>query len=232
MEKILKTTMKPYKEAMKKWVKDTGAGSGEEVLFVTWDKTISWRQATDTRFQNFDKVKGEWSTWVYLLDKQFDNILWPKYGTMRGIAAKGDTGSSGLTAVGSDFNAPSASGSDIMKLVKANMENGKNAMDRIAEALESGISGKSLKEPVQGRVPGNLSNESSSLVNRLTLLVPTPRNLDQVVKEKMAAINSLKRDKEDAEKNETDENIKQMRIDTMWTLYREINSASDSVNAK
>ena len=190
--------MKPYKDAMKKWVKDTGAGSGEEVRFVTWDQTSSWLEATDPRFQNFDSNRGEWLTWIYMLDKQFDNVLWSKYGTMRGIAARGDTGSSGSVA-GSDFNSPSAGDNEFVNLVKANMENGRNVMERIAEALQLRISDRSDEK--EAAVPDNVCNESTtSVVSRLT----SPQSLDQVVSEKMAAINTLKRDKEDAEKNEGD----------------------------
>ena len=232
IDKIYKTTLKPYKDAMKKWVKDTGAGSGEEVRFVTWDENTTWREATDTRFQNFDNNRGEWLTWIYMLDKQFDNLLWSKYGTMRGIAARGDTGDSAGNTVGSDFNS-TAGDNELVNLVKSNIENGKNAMDRIALVLERGISGRSSSETIV--VPaGNVSGNEST-ISRLT---PPPQNrrrpLDQIVSEKMAAITSLKRDKDDAEQNETDENMKRKRIDiankTMWTLYEEIESASDAAN--
>ena len=43
------------------------------------------------------------------------------------------------------------------------------------------------------------------------LRLTSPRSLDQVVSKKMAAINTLKRDKEDAEKNEGDGLILQTR---------------------
>ena len=151
---------------------------------------------------------------------------------MRGIAARGDTCDSGGSTVGSDFRS-SGGNQELVSLVKANMENGKNAMDRIAKVLES--AGSHVRE-AQG--PLDFVNESSTARSVVSCLTPPKvlgrRPLDQVVTEKMAAINSLKRDKEDAEKNETDDNIKKMRIDianrTMWTLYQEINKASDEVN--
>ena len=52
----------------------------------------------------------------------------------------------------------------------------------------------------------------------------------------MAAIDSLKQDKRDAEENETNESVKRMRVNiadkTIWTLYQEINTASDAVNSE
>ena len=159
IEKIYKTSMKPYKDAMKKWVKDTGAGSGEEVRFVTWDQTSSWLEATDTRFQNFDSNRGEWLTWIYILGKQFYVVLWSKYGTMRGIAARSDIGSSGSVA-GSDFNSPLVGDNEFVNLVKANMENGRNVMERIAEALQLRISDRSDEK--EAAVPDNVCNESTT----------------------------------------------------------------------
>ena len=236
LDKIFKTTMQPYKDAMKKWVKETGAGSGEEVRFVTWDETTSWLEVSDTRFQHFDRNRGEWLTWVYMLDKQFENVLWSKYGTMRGIAARGDTGDSGGKTVGSDFK-PSGNDKELVNLVKANIANGKNAMDRIARVLESASSRRVREAEGPALDSVHEASAATSVVSRLTaspLSVSVQRPLDQIVTEKMAAISSLKRDKEDAEKNETDEKIKKMRIDianrTMWTLYQEINKASDVAN--
>jgi len=123
------------------------------------------------------------------------------------------------------------------------MENGKNAMDRIAKALESGMSGTNASiESVTA--PNDLLDQSSpstSTVSRLTPPRLTPlaivqKPLDQIVREKMAAIDSLKQDKRDAEENETNESIKRMRVNiadkTIWTLYQEINTASDAVNSE
>ena len=231
MEKLFKTALKYYKDAMKKWVKDTGAGSGEEVRFVTWDETISWKDADDTKFQNFDNFRGEWLTWIYMLDKQFDNLLWSKYGTMRGIAGRGDTGDSGGSRTSTDFNS-SAGDATLINLVKANMECGHTAMDRIAKVLEDTMS-KTTAEEV---VPGTIRNVSGSTSVVSRLLTPTlpGRPLEIIVNEKMIAINNLKRAKEDAEMNEQDANMKKMRIEiadkTMWTLWQEISSATDAAN--
>jgi hypothetical protein len=237
IDKLHRTTMKPYKDAMKKWVKDTGAGSGEEIRFVTWDETASWLEAKDTRFQNFDNSgRGEWLTWVYMLDKQFDNVLWSKYGTMRGIAARGDTGNSGGSVSGSDFNSSTASDNELVKLVKENMGNGKNAMDRIAKALESGMSGPNASIESLDQSSPSTSTVSRLTPPRLTPLAIVQKPLDQIVREKMAAIDSLKQDKRDAEENETNESIKRMRVNvadkTIWTLCQEINTASDAVNSE
>ena len=52
--------MSVYKDAMKKWVKDTGAGSGQEVNFMNWDEAKSWIDVEETKFQSFDKNRGKW----------------------------------------------------------------------------------------------------------------------------------------------------------------------------
>ena len=231
MDKLFKTSLKYYKDAMKKWVKDTGAGSGEEVRFVTWDETKSWKDADDTKFQNFDNFRGEWLTWIYMLDKQFDNVLWSKYGTMRGIGGRGDTGDSGGKGTSTDFNS-SAGDATLINLVKANMENGQSAMERIAKVLENAVSNKTNADDV---VPGDISDVSGSTSVVTTRLAPTPiRPLETIVNEKMIAINNLKRAKEDAETNEQDESMKRLKIDiantTMLTLWQEIKSATHEAN--
>ena len=116
------------------------------------------------------------------------------------------------------------------------MENGKNAMDRIAKALESGMSGPNASIESLDQSSPSTSTVSRLTPPRLTPLAIVQKPLDQIVREKMAAIDSLKQDKRDAEENETNESIKRMRVNiadkTIWTLYQEINTASDAVNSE
>ena len=85
---------------------------------MTWDETSSWKNADEIKFQNFDNLRSEWLTWIYILDKQFYNLLWSKFGTMRGIAARGDTGNFDGDRTDNDFNS-STSDLSLINIVKA-----------------------------------------------------------------------------------------------------------------